>query len=402
MRFWGKELQYRRHTAYCRKSQRRKRLRSCHACNQAKIKCNSCAPCHQCIRKGVQCIFDQQQSPQRHDEASKKGSEADEATTVPDTVSVTATATPIDPELTLSYLGADGLERGLGNDGLLGRIDQIQVVGLGALPHSSQSQYSSSKNGPDSAGSINWNGFSDRNSFSTTTAAITTRAEEDGLMTLFNNTLNNAATNSIFTDISFQLDDFRSYHSERELQLPAFSPILPPSTMASATTGTTPSSEIFNSGHFTKNNVKTGVQQICATMIIDMVYSYPRMMTRRETLPPFMHAYSPVVDTEDDQNRLPEHLTNCMGIAQLFAVRNDDTHLFVWATIRAEIRGFRNRLRTFNKYDALSALQASLLYLIMRAVENAPQETKDDYEILLIHDACSTLSSNNKTCAKHP
>jgi len=140
------------------------------------------------------------------------------------------------------------------------------------------------------------------------------------------------------------------------------------------------------------------MQQNYATMIIDMISAYPRMMTRRETLPPFIHAYSPAGDTEDDQNSLPEHLSNCMGIAQLFAVRNDDTNSFVWATIRAEIRGLKNHMRTFNKYDAMSALQASLVYIIIRAVDGAPQEAKDDYEMLSIHEAGFTLSLTNNSC----
>jgi hypothetical protein len=241
--------------------------------------------------------------------------------------------------------------------------------------------------------------LSDGNIFSTTTtAAVTTPAEDDRFMTLFNDTFKNPTTNSIVADIPFHPDAYDYNCRGKELQLPRFSLALPPTSIATATSriSPSPSLKIDISDHFTKNNVKTGIQKTYATMIIDMIYAYPRMMIRRETLPSFMHTYSSVVDTEDDQNRLPEHLTNCMGIAQLFAVRSDDTRSFVWATIRAEIRGFRNRLRTFNKYNALSALQASLLYLIIRAVDDAPQETKDDYEILSIYDICFTHSSNNQ------
>ncbi|KAE9365144.1 hypothetical protein N431DRAFT_353379, partial [Stipitochalara longipes BDJ] len=121
------------------------------------------------------------------------------------------------------------------------------------------------------------------------------------------------------------------------------------------------------------------------TMIIDMIHAYPRMMMRRETFPPFIHACSPAGEGSDERNKLPENLTNCMGITQLFAVCNDDTRLFVWGTIWAELRRLRNRASTFDKYDALSALQASLLYLIMRALDDSPQRANHDYEMLEIY-----------------
>jgi hypothetical protein len=113
-----------------------------------------------------------------------------------------------------------------------------------------------------------------------------------------------------------------------------------------------------------------------------MLLTYPRMMTRRETFPPFVHAHSPA---GDDTNNLPDHLINCMGIAQLFTVCNDDTRVFVWSTIREEMRRFNNRKSLFNKYDALSALQAALLYLTMRAGCDAPQQAREDYEMLLTY-----------------
>jgi hypothetical protein len=378
--------------AYCRKSQGRKRLRSCRACNQSKIKCNSCAPCHQCIRKGVKCTFDQQQPRQRQNGSSRMDSETAVATVVPNTVPVNATATSVDLDLTLADLGAEGLDLSLENDDLLALTEQIEVDGFGALPymsHMPQMQYSSIKDGPDWADRMVSNRVFCGNSLSTTTmVAGTTPAGEDSFLTLLNNTLSNDATSTIFSDINFQLDGNSYYYSGKELQIPTFSPVLPPSTIATSTTGTSPPTEIVTSRHFAKNSVKTSIQQTCATMIIDMVHAYPRMMTRRETLPPFMHTYSFADDADDNQDKLPEQLTNCMGIAQLFAVRSNDTRSFVWATIRAEMRGFKNHLTTFNKYDALSALQASLLYVIIRGVDDVPHKAKDDIEMLLTYEAC--------------
>lgn len=370
--------------AYCRKSQGRKRLRSCQACNQSKIKCNAGTPCHQCVRKGIECVFDQRGRRERP-----------VATTEPEKFPVPATATSIESVLAVSDLRAEGLGHDLGKDDLLGGIDQTEVVGSGTSPH--MSRYSSNGDGQDSANSISSNEVFMGNSLSVATATvISIPAEEDAFMTLLNDTFDNSAKNCI-TDVNFQLDDYSFYPSGKDLQVSTFSPNLPPVGITPAATETSPSSEIITSGHFTKNAIKTGIQQICATMIIDMFYAYPRMMTRRETLPPFMHAFSPANDTDDGHNRLPEHLTNCMGIAQLFAARTDDTCSFVWATIRAEIRGFRNCLNTFDEYGALSALQASLLYLIIRVVEEKPQEAEDDFEMLVIYNVYLTLPINERS-----
>jgi hypothetical protein len=87
--------------------------------------------------------------------------------------------------------------------------------------------------------------------------------------------------------------------------------------------------------HFSRNQIMTPVQQIFTTMLIDMIRAYPLMMTRRETFPPFVH---PCCYLNDSQDTLPQVLTNCMGLAQLFVARTDDTRPFVWATIMAEVR----------------------------------------------------------------
>ncbi|KAF4772899.1 hypothetical protein HER10_EVM0005040 [Colletotrichum scovillei] len=66
-----------------------------------------------------------------------------------------------------------------------------------------------------------------------------------------------------------------------------------------------------------------------ANMIKQALRSYPEMMLRRSTFPPFIHQYQ-------DKSHLPEPLANCMGIAILFVSRNPDTSSFLWQSIRKE------------------------------------------------------------------
>jgi hypothetical protein len=67
-------------------------------------------------------------------------------------------------------------------------------------------------------------------------------------------------------------------------------------------------------------------------LVVQALRAYPLMMLRRETLPPFIHGYwnTPIIPA------LPQTLSNCMSIAQMYAFRTDETKPFLWRTIRAE------------------------------------------------------------------
>lgn len=67
--------------------------------------------------------------------------------------------------------------------------------------------------------------------------------------------------------------------------------------------------------------------------------SYPRMMVRKETLPPFIH---PVwfLEGNETERSFPESLVNCMTIAQMFIDRRKETNKFLWRTIRMEQERF--------------------------------------------------------------
>jgi hypothetical protein len=265
---------------------------------------------------------------------------------------------------------------GLDHDDMLGRVEQTEGNDCYPLPYLSQSQFFSTKDGPRLIERMSPPRMSFQEPFAATnTASSMTIFEENAFQTLLNHTFNNPVDS-----FNFKLDD-PSFYTGQELQLASLPSPSPSDHIIPAAQMVPSQSDWTELSHFSRN-VRTGIQQICVTMIIEMVSAYPRMMTRRETLPPFIHTHAPTPSTRSDQNKLPMHIANCMGIAQLFAVRNGDTRSFIWATIRAEMKGFKDKLQTFNKYDVLSALQASLLYIIMRAVEDVPQQANDDYDML--------------------
>lgn len=157
--------------------------------------------------------------------------------------------------------------------------------------------------------------------------------------------------------------------------------------------------------HFSQKQIITPAQQLFTSMLIDMIRAYPLMMTRRETFPPFVHPHCYLYE---GCNTFPRVLTNCMGIAQLFVSRTNDTRPFLWTTILAEVRDMLSKVPIFepyqlgvapanirpqqlgsmNKFELFSALQASLLYLIMRAIDTGSQQSAQDFELVRAHEVC--------------
>ena len=79
--------------------------------------------------------------------------------------------------------------------------------------------------------------------------------------------------------------------------------------------------------------------QYNADLIIQSLRSLPTMMLRRETFPWFIHPHSQLLSKSPGAT-LPKALSNCMSIAQMFALRTSDTNPFLRHAIEAEYRRF--------------------------------------------------------------
>lgn len=74
-----------------------------------------------------------------------------------------------------------------------------------------------------------------------------------------------------------------------------------------------------------------------ANLVLHIIRSFPQMMLRRQTFPPFVHKYW-------HRSALPEKLATCMSIAQLFESRTPETRPFLWRTVDAEERRMREEV----------------------------------------------------------
>jgi hypothetical protein len=83
-----------------------------------------------------------------------------------------------------------------------------------------------------------------------------------------------------------------------------------------------------------------------ADLVIQALRSFPAMMLRRETFPWYIHRQSRVPSIGSGTAALHEALSNCMSIAQMFALRTPETKPFLWRTIRAEHRRLNKEVCT--------------------------------------------------------
>ena len=81
-----------------------------------------------------------------------------------------------------------------------------------------------------------------------------------------------------------------------------------------------------------------------ADLIIQSLRSFPTMMLRRETFPWFIHPHSQLLSKSVGAT-LPEALSNCMSVAQMFVSRTPETKHFLRQTIGAEYRRFISEVR---------------------------------------------------------
>ena len=85
-----------------------------------------------------------------------------------------------------------------------------------------------------------------------------------------------------------------------------------------------------------------------ADIVIQSLRSFPTMMQRRETFPWYIHPHSQLL-SKPTRAALPEALSTCMSIAQMFASRTSETKHLLYRAIRIEYRRLIDEVRILPK-----------------------------------------------------
>ncbi|KAH9909960.1 hypothetical protein F4778DRAFT_26287 [Xylariomycetidae sp. FL2044] len=100
-----------------------------------------------------------------------------------------------------------------------------------------------------------------------------------------------------------------------------------------------------------------------ASFILEAVCALPRMMTRRATLPWFVHGHWYA-------EALPEALRTCAGLAERYLdPRRDRDKVPFWSMVDGENRRLLRVMNSIGTQETLAGMQAQILYIAMCALE---------------------------------
>ncbi|KAK0708584.1 hypothetical protein B0H67DRAFT_672808 [Lasiosphaeris hirsuta] len=139
----------------------------------------------------------------------------------------------------------------------------------------------------------------------------------------------------------------------------------------------------------------------CRAHLISVIRTYPRMMMRPESLPPFIHAAASglhnVAGGQQQQQQplqvgdqasgftLLRPLSMCFGIAHVFTARTATTAGFLWQSVDDEHRRIRDsvpQMDTLTRDETLASIQAMVIYLLMRVIESGHEYFVANHDML--------------------
>jgi hypothetical protein len=130
--------------------------------------------------------------------------------------------------------------------------------------------------------------------------------------------------------------------------------------------------------------------QHSADLIVEALYAIPDQMLRRETFPPFIHPHW-------SHPALPESLAVCMNLANIYSSRAPELRAFLWRTILTEQRRAVERIDTLSNQEILAQVQAGIVYLTMRLVDETMHDLEWTRQMLTIQNIlCMRFLENNE------
>ncbi|KAE8550234.1 hypothetical protein EYB25_006455 [Talaromyces marneffei] len=120
---------------------------------------------------------------------------------------------------------------------------------------------------------------------------------------------------------------------------------------------------------------KAGTQRI-ANLMFHTLKSYPQMMLRPDSLPPFIHPASMLEGFSDNDHMEP--LNNCISLVHMVNSRVRGSRKLFWMNVRMECERICEEYLRMNKWEILAAMQALAIYTIMRLDEGETEYNNFD------------------------
>ncbi|KAF2665020.1 hypothetical protein BT63DRAFT_82774 [Microthyrium microscopicum] len=104
------------------------------------------------------------------------------------------------------------------------------------------------------------------------------------------------------------------------------------------------------------------------------------MMLRKETFPWFIHRHANLLT--DSGRDLPQALSICMSISQMFVLRTPETRHYLWETIKRENQRLFNQKDQMHAFEISASLQAQVIYLVMSLIDSSPESEEACLELM--------------------
>ncbi|KAF1971539.1 hypothetical protein BU23DRAFT_470448 [Bimuria novae-zelandiae CBS 107.79] len=123
------------------------------------------------------------------------------------------------------------------------------------------------------------------------------------------------------------------------------------------------------------------------TLILHTLKSYPQMILRDNTLPPYIH---PHLVSPDFGNNDMEPLNNCISLMQMISREVQGSKKLFWKNVRLECDRMIAEVSSFNKWELLASMHALSIYTLYRVSEGETEYNNSDALLLATMTAVAT------------
>lgn len=127
-----------------------------------------------------------------------------------------------------------------------------------------------------------------------------------------------------------------------------------------------------------RSEIIKGTQGV-TSMIFHTLKSYPRMLARHKSLPPFIH---PFLVSSEAGSKYMEPLHNCFSLMYMLGSGIEGSHKLFWRNVKIECDRLCQEFQQFGKWEALAASQALLIYTLVRLDEGQTEFNNHDTLLL--------------------
>ncbi|KAL2062847.1 hypothetical protein VTL71DRAFT_5919 [Oculimacula yallundae] len=131
-----------------------------------------------------------------------------------------------------------------------------------------------------------------------------------------------------------------------------------------------------------RSNIQSGTHRT-ATLLFHNLKSYPLMMLRQGTLPPFIHPKLTAFSGDGNENdnsksdRM-EPLTNCISLMHMIGSRVRGSRKLFWRNVKGECERLCGEILQLDNLELLAGMQALCIYILIRLDEGETEHNNLD------------------------